>query len=190
MAGDPHVQELLEELLESGQTPEEVCHHAPELLPKVLARLHGLRACDAQIDALFPPTGPTLQVGNASSVDPGATLPEIPGSEVQAMLGRGGMGVVFRARHLRLNRIVALKMALYGAYASQYERERFQREAEAVAGLRHPNVVQIHDVGDSDGRPYYTMEFVDGGSLAQKHAGAPQPAYRAAALVATLAEAV
>ena len=93
------------------------------------------------------------------------------------------MGVVFRARHLRLNRIVALKMALAGAYTSPHERERFQREAEAVAGLRHPNVVQIHDVGDSDGRPYYTMEFVDGGSLAERLSGTPMPAHQAALLV-------
>ena len=71
-----------------------------------------------------------------------------------------------------------------------HERERFQREAEAVASLRHPNVVQIHDVGDSDGRPYFTMEYVEGGSLAQKLAGTPQPAREAAALLATLAAAV
>ena len=81
-------------------------------------------------------------------------------------------------------------MAMAGAYAGPRERERFQREAEAVAGLRHSNVVQIHDVGESDGRPYYTMEFVEGGSLAQKLAGTPRPASQAAAFVASLAQAV
>ena len=95
------------------------------------------------------------------------------------------MGVVYRARHLRLDRPVALKMLLAGAYARPEERERFQREAEAVAGLRHPNIVQVYDVGDLDGRPYFTMEFVEGGSLAEKIAGMPQPARQAAALVAT-----
>jgi serine/threonine-protein kinase len=75
-------------------------------------------------------------------------------------------------------------------YAGPHERERFQQEAEAVAALRHPNVVQIHDVGESDGRPYFTMEFVDGGSLAQKLAGTPIPACEAATLLATLAGAV
>jgi serine/threonine-protein kinase len=109
---------------------------------------------------------------------------------VQAVLGRGGMGIVFRARHLRLNRVVALKMALAGAQAGPHEKARFQREAEAAAGLRHPNVVQIYDVGDAGGQPYFTMELVDGGSLAQKLAGAPQPARQAAQLVATLAGAV
>src|SRR4029078_4860532 len=83
----------------------------------------------------------------------GTALPQIPGYEVEAVLGRGGMGVVFRARQLRLGRVVALMMALAEAYAGPRERERFQREAEAVAGLRHPNIVQVHDVGGADGRP-------------------------------------
>ena len=100
------------------------------------------------------------------------------------------MGVVFRARHLRLNRVVALKMALAGAYAGRQERERFQREAEAVAGLQHPNVVQIHDVGESEGQPYFTMELVEGGNLAQKLAGTPQPALEAARILSILAGAV
>src|SRR5262249_56705619 len=101
--------------------------------------------------------------------------------------GRGGMGVVYRARHLRLGRLVALKMALAGACAGPHERERFRREAEAVATLRHPNVVQVYDVGDADGRPYFTMEVMEGGSLARKLGGGPQPARQAAGLLATLA---
>src|SRR5260370_41390636 len=109
---------------------------------------------------------------------------------MDAILGRGGMGVVYKSRHLRLNRIVALKMLLTGAYAGPRELERFQREAEAVAGLRHANIVQVYDVADHDGRPYFTMEFLEGGSLAQKLAGMPQPGLQAAALAATLAEAV
>jgi tetratricopeptide (TPR) repeat protein/tRNA A-37 threonylcarbamoyl transferase component Bud32 len=100
------------------------------------------------------------------------------------------MGVVYKARQVRLNRPVALKMLLAGAYAAAQERARFQREAEAVAGLRHPNIVQVYDVGDHEGWPYFTMEFVEGGSLARALAGAPQPARQAAALLATLAEAV
>ena len=190
MAGDPRVQELLEELLESGDTPEEVCRHSPELLPQVLNRYRRLRACDVQLDAFFPLPSSMSPAGEPGSLEPGPDLPQIPGYEVLELLGRGGMGVVFRARHLRLNRIVALKMAIAGGYASKYERERFQREVVAVAGLRHPNVVQIHDVGDSDGRPYYTMEFVDGGTLAERLAGTPMPAHQAALLVGTLASAV
>ena len=81
-------------------------------------------------------------------------------------------------------------MTLAGSYAGPHERERFRREAEAVAALRHANIVQIYDVGDWAGRPYFTMELIEGGSLAQRLAGVPQPAHEAAALLATLAEAV
>ena len=100
------------------------------------------------------------------------------------------MGVVYMARHLLLNRPVAVKMLLNGAHASPKSRERFLREAEAVASLRHPNIVQVHDMGDQGGLPYFTMEFVEGGNLAQRSGGhAPAPR-RSSALVATLAEAV
>jgi tetratricopeptide (TPR) repeat protein len=100
------------------------------------------------------------------------------------------MGLVYKARHVRLNRLVALKMLIAGAYAGPHERARFQREAEAAAGLHHANIVQVHDVGDHQGWPYFTMELLEGGSLAKALAGTPQPARQAAALVATLAEAV
>jgi serine/threonine-protein kinase len=190
MTDDPRVGQLLDEVLDSERTPEEVCRAFPELLPEVRRRWREVCRVDAVLAALFPPTG--IEPG----YDPGAwpplgpTLPGIPGYEVEAEIGRGGGGVVYRARHLRLNRRVALKMLLAGPYAAAPERLRFQREAEAVAGLRHPNVVQVYDVGEHEGRPYFTMELVEGGSLAQKVAGTPQPAGQAAALVATLAEAV
>jgi serine/threonine-protein kinase len=182
------MQQLLDELLDSHCTPEEVCGSCPELLSEVRARLQQMNRVQAQLDALFPPPceldtpPPALALKDA--------LPQIPGYEVEAILGRGGMGVVFRARHLRLGRTVALKMLLAGAYAGPQERARFQCEAEAVAGLRHANIVQVHDVADHEGRPYFTMELIEGGSLAQKLAGTPQPAREAAALLATLAEAV
>jgi serine/threonine-protein kinase len=179
MTDDPRVQQLLDELLASTATatPEEVCKSCPELLPVVRKRWRQVRRLSADLDALFPPP-------------PGTDLPQVPGYEVQAVVGRGGMGVVFRARHLRLNRLVALKMLLAGAYAAPRERARFQREAEAVARLKHPNIVQVYDVGDSDDRAYFTMEYVESGSLSQKLAGTPQPARHAAQLVATLAGAV
>ena len=100
------------------------------------------------------------------------------------------MGIVYKARHLRLKRNVALKMLQTGVYAGIRERARFQREAEVVASLRHPNIVAVHDVGDHEGRPFFTMELLEGGSLAQSLLGAPQPARRSAALLLTLAEAV
>ena len=88
----------------------------------------------------------------------GAELPRIPGYDVEALLGRGGMGVVYKARHLRLNRLVALKMLLAGAYAGPPERARFQREAEAVASLRHANIV----AGLRRGRPRGVPVLHDG----------------------------
>ena len=135
-------------------------------------------------------TEPHSPFGSPSSTPPSAELPRIPGYEVLEVVGRGGMGVVYRARHVRLDRPVALKMLLTGAHASRESRERFLREARMGAGLRHPNIVQVHDMGDQDGLPYFTMEFVEGGNLAQKLAGMPQPPRQAAALLATLAEAV
>ncbi len=117
-------------------------------------------------------------------------MPRIPGYDVEALLGRGGMGVVYKARHRRLNRLVALKMLIAGAYAGPPERARFQREAEAVASLHHANIVAVYDVGDHEGCPYFTMELLEGGSLAQSLAGTPQPARQAAALLIALAEAV
>src|SRR5262245_47672865 len=188
MPDNPRVEQLLEELLESGGTPEEACRTCPELLPQLRAGWQRLRALEAEIGALFPPS-PVFD-GATPPPLPRADLPRIPGYHVQEEVGRGGMGVVYKAWHRRLNRAVAVKMLLAGPYARPEELERFLREAEAVASLRHPNVVQIYDVGDLDGRPYFTMEYVEGGSLAQKLAGTPQPADQAAALVAALAGAI
>jgi serine/threonine-protein kinase len=100
------------------------------------------------------------------------------------------MGVVYKARQLKLSRPVALKMIIGGKFASASDLARFLHEAEAVASLRHPHIVQVHDVGDLDGLPYFTMEYVEGGSLGQKLAGTPQSALDAAELVARLARAV
>lgn len=115
--------------------------------------------------------------------------PSVPGYEILGVLGRGGMGVVYRARHVRLDRLVALKMIL-GDHASPEQVERFLVEARAVARLQHPHIVQIHEIGECEGSPYFSLEFVDGGSLDKKLAGAPQPAREAAALVEKLAQAM
>jgi len=188
VANDPRVEQLLDELLDSGCTPEEACRTCPELLPQVQAGWQRLRAVKAEIGAWFP----SSPVGDDAAPFPLpiADLPQIHGYEVQEVLGRGGMGVVYKAWHERLNRTVALKMLLAGPFARPEELERFLREAQVVAGLRHANIVQVYDIGDLGGQPYFTMEYVEQGSLAQKLAGRPQPTEEAAALVATLAEAV
>jgi serine/threonine-protein kinase len=185
MPDEPRVRELLDELLDHETTPEEVCSACQELLPVVRERWGQICRARAEFDALLP----VCTQGNLATMLPeDLPLPQIPGYEIEAELGRGGMGIVFRARQLRLGRLVALKMTLAGCYAGPQERERFRREAEAVAALRHANVVQIYDVSDWAGRSYFTMELIEGGSLAQRLAGVPQPARQAAALLATLAE--
>jgi tetratricopeptide (TPR) repeat protein len=110
--------------------------------------------------------------------------------EVLGELGRGGMGVVYKARDLRLNRVVALKMILSGGHATEADRARFRGEAEAVARLQHPNVVQIFEVGEYGGLPFFSLEFVEGRGLDRQLAGTPQPAREAAELVVVLARAI
>jgi eukaryotic-like serine/threonine-protein kinase len=182
MSEDPRIERLLDQLLESQVTPEQVCANCPELLSVVRTRWRQMRRLGSDLDILFPKRG-ERQSGESQP-------PAIPGYEVQSVLGRGGMGIVFYARHLQLNRPVALKMILAGPYAVREELQRFIHEAEAVAALRHPNIVQVYDVGDHDGTAYFTMEFIEGGSLAQKLLGAPMPSHRAASVIATLAQAM
>ena len=97
-----------------------------------------------------------------------ASASAIPGYHIEGILGRGGMGVVYKARHLALKRVVALKMILSGGHAGEGERQRFRAEAEAVARLQHPNIVQVHEVGEHEGLPYAALEFVEGGTFAQR----------------------
>src|SRR5262249_27672013 len=87
--------------------------------------------------------------------------PRIAGYGILGVLGRGGMGVVYKARHLKLNRLVALKMVLAGAHASPLQLSRFTIEAEAVARLSHPNIVQIYEIGEHDGLPFFSLEYID-----------------------------
>ncbi len=124
--------------------------------------------------------GKTLAAGPTS----GAVKPNLAGYEVGGILGSGGMGVVYKARHLRLNRVVALKMM---AGDARRVSARFRVEAEAVARLQHPNIVQIFEIGDHDGQPFLALEFVEGGSLEQKYVGTPAPPRPIAALMRELA---
>jgi tetratricopeptide (TPR) repeat protein len=114
----------------------------------------------------------------------------VAGYEVLGPLGKGGMGVVYRARQVGLNRTVALKMVLTGPHADADYLARFRREAEAAARLQHPNIVQVHDIGTAEGRPYIALEFVDGGSLRERLHDGPLAPAAAAALVETLARAM
>jgi WD40 repeat protein len=117
-------------------------------------------------------------------------LPAVPGYEILSVLGRGGMGVVYRARHLALGRTVALKMILAGGHAGPDDLARFKLEAEAAAQLQHPGVVQVFEVGEHAGRPYCALEYVEGGSLAELLLKGPLPPRRAAEVVEALAQAL
>ena len=117
-------------------------------------------------------------------------FPQIAGYEILSILGRGGMGVVYKARHIKLRRFVALKMILAGEHADAGQLDRFRTEAEAVARLQHPNIVQIHEIGEHDGLPFFSLEFCPGGSLDKKLKSNPLSLTEAAKLVETLARAM
>src|SRR5262245_34959301 len=110
---------------------------------------------------------------------PAADWPTIPGYEILDELGRGGMGVVFKARQPNSERLVALKLIRDGALAGPNERARFRIEMEAARRMHHPNVVQVYDAGEHQGLPYYVMEFVDGLGLDRHLGGRPQTALQA-----------
>src|SRR5258708_7469999 len=109
----------------------------------------------------LPDDAQTLLPPEDSQIDnpPGTDRVGVPGYEFLGELGRGGMGVVYKARQVKLNRLVALKMILSGAYAGEQELARFRIEAEAIAHLQHPNIVQIHEIGEHEGRPFFSLEF-------------------------------
>ena len=121
---------------------------------------------------------------------PGKSPPAVAGHEILRELGRGGMGVVYEARQLALDRTVALKMVLLGAHAGPTQLARFRNEALATARLQHPNIVQIHAVGQHDGMPFLALELIDGPSLSEKLRQNTLPAATSAALTEQLARAL
>ena len=130
-------------------------------------------------EATLPPSEatapPSLVAVNAAAVG------LVPGYEILGELGRGGMGVVYKARQIKANRLVALKMVLAGGHAGAAGLERFKTEAEAIARLQHPHIVQVFEVGACAGLPFFSLEFCSGGSLDRKLAGTPLPPGEAAA---------
>ena len=134
--------------------------------------------------------GDATHAGPTDSPPAHRPAPTIAGYEIEGELGRGAMGVVYRARQVRLNRPCALKVILAGAHADPVAAVRFLAEAEAVARLQHPHIVQIHHIGEADGLPFFELEYVEGGSLDRRLDGTPWPARRAATLVEALARGV
>jgi Flp pilus assembly protein TadD len=164
----------------TAAAPAELCGDRPDLLPDLL------RA----IDVLGVVGGEATLASDEVPADGDPFAPRLPGYEILGELGRGGMGVVYKARQLALNRTVAVKVILDPDAASPARLVRFRQEAEVVARLQHPNVVQIFETGVAGGRPFLALEYVDGGTLKQRTAGVPLPPRDAARLIETVARAV
>jgi serine/threonine protein kinase len=161
-------------------TAEELCPDDPTLWEGLRRRLANRRRLSP---FLAPPTVAPSQEERAAP-----PLPQVPGYEVLEVVGHGGMGIVYKARQVQLNRLVALKMILAGAHPSDLA--RFRTEAEAVARLEHPNIIRIYEVGERGGHPYLVLEWADGGSLAEHLTGGPLPPRSAATVLLPLARAV
>src|SRR5580765_1517492 len=182
---DPMIEllALWEEKRQRGETatPQQLCPGNPtlqaSLAKRIARRLEMLRRIE-------PPT-----VGLNEPAEIPLTLPRLDGYEIEEVLGAGGAGIVYKARHLGLNRTVAIKMLLAEAGASAADSSRFRAEAQFVAKLHHPHIVQIHEISEHNGRPYLVLEYLEGGSLARLLNGNPIPPRRAAELILTVARA-
>jgi serine/threonine-protein kinase len=189
VAAAPRIEEHL------GATAEPA---RPALLRELLRleiayrRRHGENPTARDYAARFPGEAEAVRALSAELVPANAPVayPAIANYEVLAELGRGGMAIVYKARQTKLDRLVALKMILGGGYADDQALARFRIEAEAVARLQHPNIVQIHEMGEVDGHPFLCLEYCAGGSLADRLDDFPLAADEAAGLIETLAHAV
>jgi eukaryotic-like serine/threonine-protein kinase len=155
----------------------------PQVTVDLPAGLAGPAGLNATIDSI-----PSLSATGRSAA--AAQRPQVEGYTILSELGRGGMGVVYKARQKKLNRIVALKMVLAGAHAGPDQLARFYAEAQAVAHLQQPHIVQIYEVGEHAGLPYFSLEYVDGGSLSERIDGKPQPVEESGRIVELLARAI
>ncbi len=182
------------EALEAGQapSPEEWLARHPDLAPELTAFF----AAQSQLERMTAPYRPAPQAGDAT-VAPNQATDGALGTvryfgdyELIGEIARGGMGVVYRARQVKLQRTVALKMILAGQLASAADVERFKSEAEAAAVLDHPNIVPIYEVGEHQGHHYFSMKLVDGGRLAVERRSTRADLRSATQLVATVARAV
>ena len=186
---DSRLAALLDELTEAvraGNSPQldQVARQHPDLADE-------LRALWSTVLVAGAVAGVTGDDSESADVAPAAPLPsDLPDYELQEELGRGGMGIVYRARQLSLQRDVAVKLILRGTLASVDDLARFQAEAEAAGRLQHPHIVPIYEVANHAGRCYFSMQLVAGETLAERLADGPLPAAEAARLMATVARAI
>ncbi len=187
-----HIDDLMhrwEDVRRRGAKPslEELCADCPHLVAELRARMDVVMAMEQIM-------GVTDHDPRKTMADPTVpivahVMPAIPGYEIIRIIDQGGMGVVYEARQLKLGRTVALKMISSLHLRAQLV-ARFSAEAAAAARLQHPNFVQIFEVGQVNGRPFYSMEYVPGGSLAERLRGKPFTPRDAAQLIETIARAV
>jgi serine/threonine-protein kinase len=197
MAGSPsELRAIFWEALERAGPQEQAAYldQACQGRPQLRARLEALLRAHAEASGFLqePADNEPTRVGAAvappqQTRDLPPPVPLVPGYEIGTRLGQGGMGVVYRARHVQLNRVVALKMILAGNLAGADDVARFLSEAEAVAALQHPNIVQIFEIGRHDGMPFMALEYVAGDSLATRLQPGPLLPRQAARLVEQLA---
>src|SRR6516165_8544078 len=166
MASNPQVQRLLDEILELGKTPEEVCRDYPELLPEVRQRWQQFQLIDAQVRTLFPGLGTSSDAGTTAR--PGS-VPAPPAAfgryQVRGVLGAGGFGAVYLGHDTQLDRPVAIKVLRGEASPAQVEGEPALQEARRLAQLRHAGIVAVHDVGVHEGLVYIVSDYLDGPDL-------------------------
>ena len=183
MSGASAIDELLirwQELRRHGATPtaREVCADRPELADELAARIAAFESMEEMLGLGARVTHPAP--GAHAAVPPHLAEKLLPlGYELLEVIDQGGMGVVYKARQVGLRRTVALKM-IAGFRVGPKQLARFRVEAEAVARLQHPHIVQIHEVGEVDGHSFFSMEYVEGGTLAHRLATGPLPAATAA----------
>jgi WD40 repeat protein len=162
---------------------------APQAIPAPQSAQPGAADVSGDAGATIPPTA-APSTPESPHTPPAPEWTAAAGYEVLGVLGRGGMGIVYKAMQVGVRRIVALKTILQADYATAEERNRFQAEAEAIGRLTHPHIVTVYEVGEHNGLPYFSLEYCPGGSLEKQLDGTPWEAQRAAVLVRSLAEAV
>jgi eukaryotic-like serine/threonine-protein kinase len=181
-------------LLRDGETEWQPANNLPDLFrPRTISETKKSadnRVLTAQPAATRVTGRPPGAAAKLVEQEGASAFPQVPGYEVLGELGRGGMGVVYKARQAKLNRLVALKMILASGEASEAQLTRFDLEARSLARLKHPNIVQLYEVGEYQGQPFFSLELVEGGSLARRLDGKTLPAEQAAQLVETLARAM
>lgn len=189
---DERLALLLTEIADRAQRGEKVeletyCRRQPDLAADLRQLWGAVLVADAAASASIHKT---LPPSNDSSVSLLALPCRFGDFQLVEELGRGGMGVVYRAQQTSLNREVAVKMVLRGQLASRADLDRFRVEAEAAARLDHPGIVPVYEVGDVEGRPYFCMKLIDGWTLAERLADGPLPAREAARILAEVAHAI